>query len=202
LDENDLKVLRRYYKNVIENPASRRFYCYNWVQRISLMVNLLLSLPEKEDPIRILDAGCGVGTESIFWASLRDDLEILGVDINAARLQTARARLPAYSRRLGHALSVRFSEEDVFKVLDAERFDVIWVMEAISHIDPAEAFLKKVAENLGSNGYVVISGSNMLNPVMAWKVFNLRRLGIAHTHVTTERGARISYAQERLFTPG
>ena len=82
-----------------------------------------------------------------------------------------------YSRRSGRVLNVRFLEEDVFKVLDAEHFDLVWVTEAISHIDSAEAFLERVAENLGSNGYVVISDSNVLNPVMAWRTFNLRRRG-------------------------
>ncbi len=47
-------------------------------------------------PWRILDAGCGLGTEAIFWGTLRDDTEVTAVDISSERLHTAKARQSAY----------------------------------------------------------------------------------------------------------
>jgi len=74
-------------------------------------------------------------------------------------------------------------------------------MEAISHIDPAEEFLTAVSENVGDRGHVVISDSHILNPAMAWRIFQMRRRGVeAHTHKATSTGETISYAQERLLS--
>ena len=76
-------------------------------------------------------------------------------------------------------------------------------MEAISHIDPAEEFLTAVSENVGDRGHVVISDSHILNPAMAWRIFQMRRRGVeAHTHKAISTGKVVSYAQERLFTVG
>jgi SAM-dependent methyltransferase len=138
-----------------------------------------------------------------FGSTLRDDIQVLGVDLSARRLGVPQARRAAYERRLGRALNVNFLEQDVFSVLKAERFDLVWVMEAISHIDPIEKFLTAVFENLEWDGYLVISDSHLLNPAMAWRVFRLRRGGVElHTHKTTSAGDIVSYAQEQLFTIG
>lgn len=193
--------LSRYYTALKNNVSLRPFYRYNWMRRIVPMQALLHSLPPRELPWRILDAGCGVGTESIFWSTLRDDIEVVGVDINKDRLDVAQSRKILYERRLGKPLKISFLQRDIFKVLQDEHFDVVWTMEAISHIDPAEKFLAAVSENVGDCGSVIISDSNILNPAMAWRVFRLRRGGVAqHTHKAIASGELIAYAQERLFT--
>jgi 2-polyprenyl-3-methyl-5-hydroxy-6-metoxy-1,4-benzoquinol methylase len=195
--------LRRYYHALANNPRRRPFYRYSWVRRTAPMVRLLMLLPKRNVPWRVLDAGCGVGTESIFWSTLRDDIEVTGVDINVERLNTAKARQTGYENRLRKPLNMRFLEQDVFSVLSVEHFDLVWVMEAISHIDPAESFLTSVSENLGSAGYLVISDSHLLNPTMAWRTYKLRQRGIAtYTYKPTSTGETISYARERLFTVG
>jgi len=195
--------LRRYYHAWANNSRHRPFCRYNWVRRTAPMVRLLMLLPKRDVPWRVLDAGCGVGTESIFWSTFRDDIEVVGTDINAERLDIAKARQTAYENRLGKPLNIRFLEQDVFRVLSVAHFDLIWVMEAISHIDPTKSFLACASENLGSAGYLVISDSNILNPAMIWRIYKMRRRGItAHTYKTTSTGETISYAQERLFSVG
>jgi 2-polyprenyl-3-methyl-5-hydroxy-6-metoxy-1,4-benzoquinol methylase len=164
------------------------------------MVGLLQTLPHREKPWRILDAGCGVGTESLLWASLRDDVKVLGVDISAARLRAASARVPYYQQQIGRSLAVKFCDQSVFTIMKEETFDLIWTMEAISHIDPAESFVEASYDSLSSNGCLVISDSHFLNPAMIWRIFKLRRQGIGHTYKTTSTGETVSYAEERLFT--
>ncbi len=195
--------LRRYYWTLVEAPKHRDFHRYNWVRRTEPMVRLLKSLPKRESPWRVLDAGCGLGTESIYWSTVRDDVEVLGVDLSARRLSVAQARHMVCERLLGRPLNVRFLEQNVFSVLNSEEFDIVWTMEAISHIDPAEQFLADVSENLGDRGYIVISDSHIWNPAMAWRVLNLRRREVAlRTHKTTSQGETVTYAQERLLTVG
>ena len=203
LDPTTYDTLGYYYRRMRDNTRLRPLYQYNWVRRTSPMANLISNLPPRREPWRVLDAGCGTGTEALFWSTLREDLEVTGVDITAERANTARARQVAYEQRLGRSLNLRFLEQDVFTVLDTHKFDLVWVMEAISHIDPAERFLDSVYKSLGSSGYLVVSDSHLLNPAMAWYVYKLRRQGIAErTEKVASSGESFSYAQERLFTVG
>jgi SAM-dependent methyltransferase len=167
------------------------------------MREVIASLPKRDAPWRILDAGCGLGTESVFWSTLRDDVEVIGTDIKPERVAVANGRQTAYESRIGKALNLCFLEQDVFSVLKTERFDLVWVMEAISHIDPAEKFLAAASENLGDSGYLVISDSHIWNPTMAWRVFRLRRRGVTlRTTKTIADGKYVTYAQERLLSVG
>jgi 2-polyprenyl-3-methyl-5-hydroxy-6-metoxy-1,4-benzoquinol methylase len=203
LDTKHYQEMQRYYLTSVDNLQRRSFNRYNWIRRTEPMVRLLNTLPRRNEPWRVLDAGCGLGTESIFWSTLRDDIQVLSVDLSARRLGVAQARCSAYERHLGRALSVRFLEQDVFTVLNSEGFDVVWTMEAISHIDPAEQFIADVAKNLGERGHLVVSDSHIWNPAMAWRVLKLRRQGVTlRTQKTTSGGRTVSYAQERLLTVG
>jgi 2-polyprenyl-3-methyl-5-hydroxy-6-metoxy-1,4-benzoquinol methylase len=201
LEPDDHATISRYYTSLKDNASLRPFYRYNWMQRLAPMQALISSLPPRGSPWRVLDAGCGVGTEAIFWATLRDDIEVIGTDIRESRLNAARARQATYESRLGKRLKLSFLQQDVFKVLRDERFDLVWTMEAISHIDPAEKFLADVSENLGDRGHLVVSDSHIWNPIMAWRVRKLRRQGVTlRTHKTISGGQTVSYAQERLLT--
>lgn len=203
LDPSYYECLSRYYRALKSNVGLRPFYRYNWTRRVAPMQKVIAALPRRDTSWRILDAGCGVGTESIFWSTLRDDVEVTGTDISPERLGTARARQAAYENRLGRPLKLHFLEQDVFSVLRLDHFDLVWVMEAISHIDPAESFLTNVSKNLGSDGYLVISDSHVLNLTVSWRVFRLRRRGVtAYVYKTTSSGETIPYAQERLFSVG
>lgn len=200
LSEADCETLRRYYHALLSDEALRTFSYYNWQQRVWPMVRLVQNLPRREKLWQILDAGCGVGTESLLWASLRDDVEVIGVDISAARLKAASVRVPFYEQQVGRPLSVKFCDQSVFTVLKERTFDLIWTMEAISHIDPAETFIAASYASLNADGRLVISDSHFLNPAMLWRIFKLRRQGIRHTYKTTSTGETVSYAEERLFT--
>jgi 2-polyprenyl-3-methyl-5-hydroxy-6-metoxy-1,4-benzoquinol methylase len=203
LQAQEYHELRRYYHALADNPENEAFYRYNWVRRTVPMARLIMSLPERNVPWRVLDAGCGVGTESIFWCTLRDDIEVVGVDISASRLSVAEARRVLYEHRLGRSVNVRFLEQNVFRTLKDDRFDLVWTMEAISHIDPAEEFLTAVSENLGDRGHLIISDSHILNPAMAWRILKMRCRGMAaHVYKSTSSGEIIPYAQERLLTAG
>jgi 2-polyprenyl-3-methyl-5-hydroxy-6-metoxy-1,4-benzoquinol methylase len=164
------------------------------------MLEIVVDRPRRDKPWQILDAGCGMGTESIFWSTCRTDVEVVAVDIHSERLEVARARQRAYEKRLGRNLGLCFLDQDALHVLQTRRFDLVWSMESISHIDPAERFLARVLEALSSAGYLVISDSHLCNPRMAWRVWRLRASGIAERTLKMAGDHRLSYAQERLFT--
>ena len=200
LDPDLHAMFSDYYGVLRDRVGLYPFYCYNWTRRVTPMLEIIAGLPMRSEPWRILDAGCGMGTESIFWSTLRTDVAIMGVDIHSERLDVARVRQRAYERQLERSLGLCFARQDIFQVLQARRFDLVWSMESISHIDPAEGFLESVAEALDSPGRLVISDSHLGNPMMAWRVWRLRTSGVAERTSKMVRQQGLSYAQERLFT--
>lgn len=96
---------------------------------------------------KILDAGCGFGTESLLCASL--GAEVVGIDISD-RIPTAQRRINYYERFFDKRLNVRFRKENLFNHIG--KYDIIWVNEAISHISPLNIFLITCYHNLKSGG--------------------------------------------------
>lgn len=203
LTEENYGHLRRYYTNLYKNQHLHLFYRYNWMQRVYPMQQIVSQLPVQDRPWRILDAGCGVGSEAFFWHSLNHNVQITGIDLNSARINTARVRHAIYNQQPETSLNIRFLEQDIFELLRQEKFDIVWTMEAISHIDPAEKFIHAVYHNLPSGGYLVISDSHRINPYMLWRIDKMRKKGaVERSYKTTETGKIISYANERLFSVG
>jgi SAM-dependent methyltransferase len=154
----------------------------------------------RDRPLRLLDAGCGVGTESIFFSLCRSDLEIVGVDIAERRLTAAKARKSAYEKFLNQSLSIRFTNQDVFELLRSQRYDLIWSMESISHIDPAEKFIEEAFRSLSDHGVLGISDSHQLNPVVYMKAAKHQRKGGSRDMRNNADGKPVSYARERVLS--
>jgi 2-polyprenyl-3-methyl-5-hydroxy-6-metoxy-1,4-benzoquinol methylase len=198
LDAAAREAFLHYYRRLAERPRRRPFYRYNWTRRLAPAWDALRAAAAGRE-LRVLDAGCGCGTESIFWAGLGGNVSVIGADSHAGRLAAARGRLPYYAERLG-PLRAEFLNEDVFRLLSAGLYDLVWVMEAISHIDPAEEFLRRACEALAPGGWLAVTDSNLLNPAMALKVWKLRRAGASGTTMRTETGTVVCSAPEQLIS--
>ncbi|MFH1537896.1 MAG: class I SAM-dependent methyltransferase [bacterium] len=117
---------------------------------------------------KILDAGCGLGYDSIFYALL--DAEVVGVDLSKNRLAVASYLKKIFEKEYPR-LNVEFHYRDIFTFLEDNRdrfakfFDVIWLTEAISHIHPMEKFFEMIKQYLSPRGLLAISEGNMLNPI-------------------------------------
>jgi len=195
------EALARHYPNITKHPKRLRFYQYNWSKRVEPMVNLLRSLPTRDRPWRLLDAGCGFGTESIFFSLCRPDVEITGSDIREeTRLSAAKVRKAAYESYLGRALSICFTNQDVFKLLRSQRYDLIWSMESISHIDPAEEFIEAAFRSLEDHGSLVISDSNKQNLVVWLRSLKHQWKGGSRVIRTVVGKDATPYARERVFS--
>jgi 2-polyprenyl-3-methyl-5-hydroxy-6-metoxy-1,4-benzoquinol methylase len=200
LGEHDAEVLRSYYHNLIHHPRRIPYYRHNWVRRITPIVMEVLA---SNGDLDILDAGCGRGTEAIFLASLREGVTVRGIDCHWPGLRTAQRRKAHYEQLLNRQLRVSFHNGDVFSIPADQTFDLVWLMESVSHIHPAETFLGRLPHLLREGGLVGISDSNRLNPFMLLVVLRLRRKGIYFSEVPLqETGQMVKMAEERLFTPG
>jgi tocopherol O-methyltransferase len=99
---------------------------------------------------RILDVGCGMGGSAIFLSKLLG-AHVTGITISPVQVEIGNA----LARQ--HGADVRLVHMDA-EALDIEdRFDVVWSVEAISHLSNKRDCLHSVARVLDRGGQLVIA---------------------------------------------
>jgi 2-polyprenyl-3-methyl-5-hydroxy-6-metoxy-1,4-benzoquinol methylase len=170
-----------------------------YASRIASALNILRV---SDNPMRLLDSGCGYGTESLLFAAA--GANVTGIDLVSQRVQLASSRIDYYERRTSRHLNIGFLTADVIRYLEtALPFDMIWAMEAISHIHPLERFLELAFERLSPNGFLIASDPNGLNPLARYKAYRIRGTHRLKTRVKAwdaESGEPAIEAVERIFS--
>ena len=87
---------------------------------------------------RVLEAGCGVGAQTVTLARSSPEAKILSIDISAASLEQARAKVSA-----AQLTNVEFMRADLFDApFERESFDHVFVCFVLEHLSkPAEALV-------------------------------------------------------------
>ncbi|OGF12873.1 MAG: hypothetical protein A2W00_04075 [Candidatus Eisenbacteria bacterium RBG_16_71_46] len=144
----------------------------------------------------VLDAGSGFGTYAMLYATM--GAEVVGADLRPDRLETAARRLRFHHERTGAALAVRYARADLTRAW-AQDVDLVWVYNALSHIEPLDDFLGAVRRHLRPLGVLVVGDINGGHPE------HLRRLAALRSDVrqvyVAPDGRRHAYAVERTFSP-
>ena len=169
------KILKIYYKNLLRSP---KFYFYvveNYIQRVFPLIKNL----KKGD--RVLDMGCGLGTESLLVSFLGGDVE--GVDLREGRLEIAKKRKNYYKNNFNPKMQIDFNFHNALNYNGLEKYNFIWANEAISHIHPLEKFLNNCYKNLSNDGKLFIVDANKLNPYIYYttKMEQKKRGGTINT---------------------
>lgn len=146
---------------------------------------------------RVMDAGSGFGTYSMLYASVGAD--VVGADLRPDRLDAAEKRLAFHRRSTGETLAVRYARADLTRDWDA-RYDLVWVYNALSHIDPLEGFLEQVRTHLEPGGVLVVGDINGAHPEHLARLDALRGEHVHQEYVAPD-GQRHAYAVERPFPP-
>jgi len=144
---------------------------------------------------RVLDAGSGFGTFAMLYAAV--GAEVTAVDLRPDRLAAADRRLAFHRESTGVALPVRNLRADLTRPWE-EPVDLVWVFNAISHIDPLEPFLAQVRDHLRPDGVLVVGDINGGNPQHQQRLAHVR--SEVHQEYVAPDGQRHAYAVERTFT--
>ena len=195
----DIIGFKKYYNNFLNSSQSKRQFFFNrYIKRLYPFVNLIFNF--KNGTPKIIDAGCGFGTESIILAYL--GAEVIGFDLRTQRIEFAKRRVKFYESKLETPLKVTFKNVNIFSEFATvqKQFDFILAFESISHIDPAEDFLKLSHRILKKSGIIVISETNPLNPFAFLHFFKEHiKYGRQTTMIDPNTKKQISYAIEREF---
>lgn len=201
LDPEEVTTYRLYYKDMpIRHLSSqRRLSAYRRYYRGYLRYMVTELLEWEGEPPLVLDAGSGLGTQSILFGLL--GARVHGADLRHDRVVISEKRLRYWEKKFEAELQVRFTCESVFSLPLEETYDFIWVCQAISHIDPAEDFLNLSYKLLKPGGQIVIYDPNGL--FIPNQLRQLKRRGLnIHQTLKTHTGDTVPYAVERLFTYG
>lgn len=179
-------ALRYYYRNWRSDSSDRIFFWYN--HQLRDMERLI----EAAGRPRILDAGSGTGTESLWFALLGAD--VLGIDVDEEGLDLARTRLSNLRDKVDADLNCRFAQISILDI--EEQFDLIWLEQAFHHMEPRAAVVQKLSRLLRPNGCAVFSETNAWNPFIQAALFRLRGTK------TIIENLGVTWGHERILTPG
>jgi len=123
---------------------------------------------------------------------------VTAVDLRPDRLEGAERRLEFYRKSTGQTLSVRNQRADLTREWDQE-YDLVWVYNALSHIDPLDPFLAATRDHLKPGGVLVVGDINGAHPGHLARLAKLR--DEVHQEYVAPDGQRHTYAVERTFPP-
>ena len=201
LPDGEREAFAAYYKNLPKPGAEAAIERYlrgfwrseaGWTAR--WIVERAASIGRRP---RVLDAGSGFGTYSMLYSAVGGD--VIGADLRPDRLDAAQKRLAFHREQTGENLAVEYRRADLTKEWDGD-YDLVWVYNALSHIDPLEAFLAQTRKHLTQGGVLVIGDINGAHPEHLQRLQELRGDEV-HSEYVAPDGERYTYAVERPFPP-
>ncbi len=112
----------------------------------------------------VLEAGCGVGAQTVALARNSPEARFTSIDVSPASLEAARARVRAAS--LGN---VRFEQADIFDLpFERESFDHVFVCFVLEHLSRPREALVELRTRLKPGGTLTViegdHGSTFFHP--------------------------------------
>ena len=187
LSDQARRVLEQYYSHI----DSKSDY---WIENSEFAYQYVYRFLKSVDRPRILDVGCGVGTESLAFARL--GASVMGVDVTEEYLSCARERLNRFGPR---TLDVEFSYANVLDIDVRQPFDAVWMNQAYHHLEPRAEVTAKLASLVRSGGCIFVSDTNAWNPLVQLLLFKQRGFQTTRTY-QDKNGVIRPYGRERVTT--
>lgn len=201
LPEGEREAFAAYYRNLPKpgaEAAIARYLRGFWRSEAGWTARWIVERAARQGRRpRVLDAGSGFGTYSMLYAAVGG--EVIGADLRPDRLDAAEKRLVFHAERTGAKLPVEYRRADLTREWDGD-YDLVWVYNALSHIDPLEAFLAQTRKHLTPGGVLVIGDINGAHPEHLQRLQELRGDEV-HSEYVAPDGERYTYAVERPFPP-
>lgn len=151
-------VFQEYYRAAgLLRPWRRPFFRHHYTYPLLLAAREIFA---REPRPRVLDLGCGTGTQSLLFALL--GAEVVSVDMDADALEVLRKRKALYEAQCGRTLSITIECGNVFE-LDFERlgpFDAVYSLFAFNMMQPSSALLKRLAPHLQADAVFAVQDGN------------------------------------------
>jgi tocopherol O-methyltransferase len=116
------------------------------------LIELLINKSDLKNKSKVLDIGCGIGGTSMYLAK-EYGCDVTGITISPVQVEMATKT----------ASKLKIKNKPSFKVMDAnnitlnEKYDIIWSVEMISHLNNRENLFKRASELLKPGGRMCIT---------------------------------------------
>lgn len=118
----------------------------------STLVELLHSDTQYPAGSKVLEAGCGVGAQTITLAKNSPGARITSIDISAVSINEARRKTEAAGFK-----NVQFEQADIFKLpYESESFDHVFVCFVLEHLPQPVAVLQMLKKYLKLGGTITV----------------------------------------------
>lgn len=145
------------------------------------------ALPERVQPLRILDLGCGPGNSTALLAERFVGADILGIDTSEAMLRSARERLP----------NCRFERGDIASLKGEGRYDLVYANASLQWVLGHEALIPRLLRLVAPGGlFAAQIPDNLADPSQT----EMRR--IARDPVFAAHGSGMSEGREEIGSSG
>jgi 2-polyprenyl-3-methyl-5-hydroxy-6-metoxy-1,4-benzoquinol methylase len=191
LDELNHKIFSRYYYNY--KKCWNDYIKYHYTNQTRELMQVLAKI----DHPNVLEVGCGCGTESLWMAY--HGANVIALDIKTDRLAVAEKRQAIMEECLEKKINCSFQAKSVFDLCSNQQFDVIWMEQALHHIEPRSEALDKLSDLLKPTGFIVISETNALNPLIQIQLLKTRGLKTI-VEYKDSNGIKHMYGNERVLT--
>ncbi|KAA0005558.1 MAG: methyltransferase domain-containing protein [Thermoplasmata archaeon] len=162
-------------------------------------VGKLLKL-KKNEKVKVLDAGCGVGGTSIYLGNKYPKAKFIGITISRKQVEWAKK----YAKERNFNKNTEFLRRSYLDTgFQDESFDKIFALESVDYAPDKRKFVKEMNRILKKGGRLVVVGPAMrktqLNPFMKkiCRLFNIGR-GNPFSFLTLNDFKR--YLEEEGFT--
>ena len=140
------------------NPKSRNYFIQTAIPHIAFALDFL-SIGKNTQTI--FDLGCGLGMQSIIFASL--GAKVTAVDISGEAISLCNKRKLYYEKKLNMELDIDFIQCDyrLAKANDfSSKFDSVFSMSAFSHIYPMENTVQLTSSILKQDAKIYLYEKN------------------------------------------
>ncbi|MFM6118333.1 MAG: class I SAM-dependent methyltransferase [Sphaerospermopsis kisseleviana] len=195
LSDDNQRIFDKYYHSYKRNFG--KYIAKRYGNQVKEIEDTLSSSKGKP---RILEVGCGCGTESLWFAT--KGASVLGIDLDEARLSVARERLCILRDNVKFEIDADFKFANIFDLnVGSNTIDIIWMEHAFHHIEPREKLPTICFDILKPGGYIIISEANGWNPLI--QLFLFRQRGFKTIRrFTDNHGIEHVYGNERITMPG
>jgi SAM-dependent methyltransferase len=161
--EKLLLANRRLYYGRYLSPDLRDYFVETVIPHIARAIPWVETTPQPH----IFDLGCGLGMQSIIFASL--GARVVGLDVRKEAIALCEKRKAYYEKRLNRELDITFIHGNFLTARPEDfgtRFDLLFSMAAFSNIRPLESTVKLISSILKPDAKVYLyekNSSHLLN---------------------------------------
>jgi len=165
LNSNYLSDIENEYMASYYNEAGllrtwrRPFFRYHYVNSFAIIAQYYF--PKKN--LRILDLGCGMGTQALYFAMM--GAEVIAVDLDTLALSIFTKRIKYYEDLSGKKLNIKLYNVNAFE-FDYQvigKFQGIWSMFAFNMMQPSLKLIDLILSNLSNEGAISLLDNNRIS---------------------------------------